>query len=177
MAWTTVNDSAHTAHRLYTQEKTSSCGVACVMMMIQLMQNQELAEDVVRAWFGRAEGSANIDHYGVRDFENIGSTQSPIITVLSDKKKIAAHMHRTWANVSKHINEATAKKPCICHVAWDADHAHWVVLIGKIGHNYLFLDPAYGVVETALAASPHGGVYVTPGPHPATGHVNFMIQP
>jgi hypothetical protein len=152
MPWHNVNDSSGDAFRCFQQEKTQSCGVACTMMILKLIQNREIDEGTCRLQFTEAEGSINLvnTQYGLtRDFNAAGTEKSPIISVLSKYKVSANQVAKKY--VGKWIKGARPQKPVILGVDWgvsgQGQGGHWVIC-AKYGTKLVCLDPYYGLVET-----------------------------
>ena len=149
--WQTLTDSKGNSYRFWKQQKDSSCGVACVMMVASLVQRKELDESTVRGWFGEAEGSKNIDSTGVREFDRTGSTKSPIIGVLS-KLGISALNAPEGSAAVRNIMQCSPSKPGILFIKWPGRGAHWIVIANfRPDSNgtsaFVCLDPWYGLVE------------------------------
>ncbi len=172
MSWQNGADSAGNQYRWFQQEKTQSCGCACVMIVLKLLQNREIDEVTARSYFSIAEGAINRDHEGQRDFNLTGSTQSPIIGVLSKYKISANQVARLY--VGKWIKEAKPSKPVILGVDWGVSGVgqggHWVVCV-SYGTKLVCLDPWYGVVESLSNLFPF---YFPDGN--SKGRINDLIQ-
>jgi ABC-type bacteriocin/lantibiotic exporter with double-glycine peptidase domain len=173
MSWEQVTTKSGKTYDLSKQEKTSSCGVASTMMVVKLTQNKKLDESTVRRDFLEAEGAINRDASGLREFEQTGATQEPIISVLA-KYGVRANLVRGEDSVKKWVKKASAQKPVILYVEWGkkgADQgAHWVVCT-EYSTNIVALDPVYGLVETPAADFPQ---YVV---DPQTkGEITYLIQ-
>jgi hypothetical protein len=154
MPWENVQTSGNQQYRLFRQEKTSSCGVACAMMVIKLKQNKELDEVTIRNAFTKAEGSINKDHTGHRNFDDLGCSHQPIIGVLAEHK-ISANL-AAYDKVAKWIKTATPSKPVILNIKWGVsgqNGGHWVVCVGH-SQNLICLDPWYGLVESQTSLFP-----------------------
>ena len=181
MAWQVGNDTNGTARNWYKQEKTQSCGVACAMMIVRLLQNKSLDETTVRAMFTNAEGSVNVGFDGIRNFNQTGTTQSPIIGVLANYKISANQVARD--HVGKWIKAASATKPVILGVDWGiagvGQGGHWVVCLNwPSGGQCVVLDPWYGVVDSGTGLFP---VYfarsdTTEAGSIPKGRINDLIQ-
>jgi hypothetical protein len=172
MAWSDVATSTGDTYRLFSQEKNQSCGVACTMMLLKLKQNRELDEGTVRRFFEEAEGVVNVDASGARDFNAIGTTQSPIVGVLAKYKIGSNQVARQY--VGKWIKQAAPSKPVILGVDWGVSGAgqggHWVVCV-QYGTKLICLDPIYGVVETLSSLFPFYFVDAS-----TKGKINDLIQ-
>ncbi|MEK6478363.1 C39 family peptidase [Catalinimonas sp. 4WD22] len=172
MAWINVITSSGNPYRLFKQEKSQSCGVACAMMVLKLKQNRELDEGTGRRFFGKAEGAVNLDGAGVRDFDALGSTQSPIIGVLSkygiQTNQVAPQYVEKWLRL------ATPTKPVILGVDWGVSGVgqggHWVVCV-QYGQKLVCLDPYYGLVETLSSLFPFYFIDAA-----SKGRINDLIQ-
>lgn len=154
---------------LYTwrQERGSSCGPACVLMVARLAANKMLDETTVRTWFGDAEGGHTRNAYGIRDFADAGSTRSPVVGVLSGKLGLRdSRAVEGGDNSVKYAKSCTAHRPGILFVRWlshnvatngweKTDYAHWVVVVGMDGTDLVCLDPEAGVVRMTAADQNH----------------------
>jgi hypothetical protein len=172
MAWSDAVTSSGDSYRLYSQEKDQSCGVACTMMLLKLKQNREVDEGTVRGYFAAAEGTLRRDASGTRDFDATGTTQEPIIGVLSKYKIGANQVARRY--VGKWIKQAAPTRPVILGVDWGVSGAgqggHWVVCV-QYGTKLVCLDPIYGVVESLSSFFPFYFVDAS-----TKGRINDLIQ-
>lgn len=172
MAWSDVATSSGDTYRLFSQEKNQSCGVACTMMLLKLKQNRELDEGTVRRFFEEAEGVVNRDASGARDFNAMGTTQSPIVGVLAKYKIASNQVARQY--VGKWIKQAAPTKPVILGVDWGVSGVgqggHWVVCV-QYGTKLICLDPIYGVVEPLSSLFPFYFVDAS-----TKGKINDLIQ-
>lgn len=172
MPWTDATTSSGESYRLFKQEKSYSCGVACTLMLLKIKQSREVDEGTVRRYFAEAEGATDRDASGVRDFDTTGTTQSPIIGVLAKYKLGANQVARAY--VSKWIKQAAPSQPVILGVDWGVSGVgqggHWVVCV-RYGANLVCLDPIYGVVETSASLFPFYFVDAT-----TKGRINDLIQ-
>lgn len=172
MAWSDAVTSSGDNYRLFTQEKQQSCGVACTLMVLKLLQNREIDEATVRRYFADQEGTGNRDASGARNFDVTGTTQSPIIGVLAKYKVAANQVARPY--VGKWIKEASPAHPVILGVDWGVSGAgqggHWVVCV-QYGSKLVCLDPWYGVVESLSSLFPFYFVDAS-----TKGRINDLIQ-
>jgi len=175
MAWQAVVDGEGNQFDCFLQERDQSCGVACTMMLLKLIQRRQIDEGTCRGYFTKAEGTSNQTptKYGFqRDYDATGTTQSPIISVLSKYKISANQVARKF--VGKWIKEARPGKPVILGVDWGVSGVgqggHWVVCV-KHGKNLVCLDPWYGLIETQSNLFPFYFVDES-----TRGRINDLIQ-
>ena len=172
MPWSSVTASDGNTYRLFSQEKEQSCGVACTLMLLKIKQGREIDESTCRGYFAAAEGGVNKDHEGNRDFNSMGTTQSPIIGVLAKYNVRSNQVARKY--VGKWLKEARPASPVVLGVDWGVSGVgqggHWVVCV-QYGTQLICLDPIYGLVETG------SGLFPFYFPLPATrGRINDLIQ-
>ena len=95
MGWKVGNDANGTARDWFKQEKTQSCGVACAIMIVRLLQNKSVDETTVRAMFTKAEGSVNVGFDGTRNFN----------------QTVGAEAHVAFGSARQQFPAADAVKP------------------------------------------------------------------
>jgi hypothetical protein len=158
MAWKTVTDSGGNNYRLYFQDRSQSCGVACALTVIRLKVGKEVDGSSMRSAFGDAEGAVHLskDGSGIRDFESAGSMQGAIFEAL--KKYGSAGWFRLPFTAKK-VDSVSPKNPVILGVDWGVSGSgtkggHWVCAVRQLGKLLVCLDPIYGVVELQRSLLP-----------------------
>lgn len=169
MAWTTQNDSNGVSHNVWMQERGASCGPSCCMMVVRLILQRTLTSESSvlslldsterHAWeqLGQVQGRSS--------WESDGVFATSISQVLAKLKVSSAYTVKT-GSVASLCKRATLKRPAIMAIRWRGGGEHYTVCLGPQGmNNIVFLDPAYGVVETFatdLPKYPNGGTLILP---------------
>ncbi len=155
MAW--MNEGGE---NIYKQDRENSCGPACVVMILRLMESRIFDASYVRGAFGEEEGSANITKEGVRDFKHTPSANDIVNSVLNRYTKGSWRSVFHTAYLKKYMDYCTDSQPAVLYISWtheqnganwndisDRGYGHWVVLKETVGPDYRILDPG-GVVNT-----------------------------
>ena len=164
-------DSDGRWHTYYDQTKGSSCGPACVRMVVKMATGKEVGEEEVRREIERVEGGKAStlasaagafqagDHswgaHGVRGSGGGGIGTWHLDVPLKRLGVEGAHIAMGYARNA--FNKTTVRHPGIAACAWNAgwngsssSGLHWVVVAGKLKNGkYLIIDPAYGIGEVS----------------------------
>lgn len=127
------------------QQKGSSCGPACLRILIKQVKNERVGEEALRAIIdGSLGGGGVVVSNNSHDWVNQGTWG---MDKALESYRINATLHRT--NPNQFLLAATLKKPCIAVVEWTgAGGLHYVVVVGKNSVGTItVLDPWYGLQQ------------------------------
>lgn len=157
MGWQNIN-----GEQIYVQDKDNSCGPACAVTIIRLMEGRVYEGSYVRSAFGKAEGGTNITSDGRRDFDYTPSKNDIVGTVLNRYTKGSWRSLFNATYLQRYMNACKTSAPGVLHISWthshngaswkdisDKGYGHWVVLKERTNGNYKILDPGGQVVNVA----------------------------
>ena len=152
MGWQTFNDSLGTAHDVWIQSMTQTCGPSCCMMVARIVSHQKMdSESTIRAIVDKIESSAwdALGRVGGRiSWNDEGSLPQSLTQTLSELKVKSAYTDRRSSINNICTVKSKKNKPSIMFVDWGDGTGHFVVCLGPLnGTTTLFLDPATGVQE------------------------------
>lgn len=166
-----VKDSDGRWHTIIDQVKGSSCGPACVRMVVKLVKGTDVGEEQVRQLVELSEGGTSsvlasgttTFTAGSHDWGNHGASGSGyggsgtwnVGEALKALKIPTLSIPAGGAGAS--LSRTTKNKPAIAVVSWATGGLHWVVVAGKLKNGHvLVLDPACGLKEVdPTGPSPH----------------------
>lgn len=145
MGYDIGNDSDGTSHIVWLQERSQSCGPACVYM-IETMRAQMClvgGEERVRQLMALLPNGYT---------EANGTAAYTALAAALQKANIQATASYT-TGVAAHF--AAARFPFIARVAWPSGGGHFIVCARRTrGGQIVCLDPWYGLNETAESGLP-----------------------
>ncbi|USX22963.1 hypothetical protein NHH82_12725 [Oxalobacteraceae bacterium OTU3REALA1] len=129
------------------QQKGSSCGPACLRILIEEVKGRDVGEEALRGGIdGSLGGGGVVASNNSHDWVTQGTWA--VEKVLGDYK-IQVDIHTT--NLNRYLLAATRRKPCVAVVAWAAGGLHYVVVVGKNNlRTITVLDPWYGIQQVNL---------------------------
>jgi len=146
MNYTTVKCSEGQNHILATQEKSHSCGIACVGMIIGRMRGQLFEEKVLRQYSGEFD-QGKYNAMPTAGYKAGVGTEMENLSIMLRKASISASMTHV-ADVLSAFKKASMSKPILAHVEWDGGGAHFVVVDGVYdGIRAVVCDPWEGLRE------------------------------
>lgn len=149
-------------HYIFDQTKGSSCGPACVRMVVKQVLNKMVGEEQIRQQIERHEGgtvskltsetsaftpgSHDWGMHGAKGSGRGGFGTWDVGAALKAMKIKCEELPD--GNVRNRLQRTTYKKPGIAVVKWATGGLHWVVVAGRVGGaKVLVLDPACGLFE------------------------------
>ncbi|MDQ1919148.1 papain-like cysteine protease family protein [Massilia pseudoviolaceinigra] len=152
------------------QQKGSSCGPACLRILIMQVGNVSVGEEALRATIDGSLGSGGVVvSNNSHDWINQGTWGMDNVLA---KYRIEAKLHCT--NPNQFLLAATLKKPCIAVVQWAGAGGglHYIVVVGKNSVGTItVLDPWYGLQQ--LTISNAGGVETVDNYDPNENGINY----
>lgn len=117
-------------------------------------------EATVRLWFAKFERD--------RVFAfNQGSQPATIRDVLKSRQINARFCPEQGVTLKQGMIQCTPGSPGIARVQWSSGVRHWVVVVGPVGNQFVYLDPWFGVVHCPRNSFPNysgaGGTFNVPG--------------
>lgn len=154
------SDGRH--HYIIDQTKGSSCGPACVRMVVRQVLDKTVGEEQIRQEIERHEGgtvstltseksaftagSHDWGHHGAKGSGHGGAGTWDVGAALKAMKIKCAELPD--GNISINLKRTSYREPGIAVVRWATGGLHWVVVAGKVGGtDMLVLDPACGLFE------------------------------
>jgi hypothetical protein len=143
-------------HQVYFQGEESSCGPACIRIIVRMIHGRDLGEDGLKALVELAEeGEAGyagslgkggvVEASGAHDWGPAGHGTWLVPEALRCVDPPIKAKHTTLPNT---LLTTTRKQPAIAVVSWSNGGKHYVVVAGplqKVPNAYLVIDPYYGV--------------------------------
>ena len=157
--YVTARCSQGQTHILAKQEKSHSCGMACVGMVIGRMRGQLLDEKSLRQYSGVFE-QGKYNPRPTTGYTAGWGTEMENLAIMLRKVCIPAKVNQVH-DVSSPFKSAHVTHPVLAHVVWDGGGGHFVVVDGvSRGGRVVVCDPIprYGLreVEHLPAYNPDG---------------------
>lgn len=186
-------------YQYYRQDQLSSCGRAAVLTLIYYIKNKQLTPTIVGRWFKEVEGSSNVGHDGIRDFDNTGSGFGSLIGVLG-KQDISASSVYNPEYIERRVRGISRAHPGVLSVgwyqqtgpaAWVRNGGHWVIALEIIAGQIICLDPdlnnagnttpltTFPAAPNTAAANPaakYGAYQCNYGGGVRTGYIDGFLQ-
>ena len=135
---------------IHTQQEQSSCGPACVKMLVQAHGKRPgdiVAEDFAQQIAASLEGDVNHDWHNQGTWG--GEIASGMENVLKRVGVKNAKIH--LEHPTKHISKSSESHPVLAVIDWTGGGKHYVLICGRMsgtGLRYLVQDPTYGLQVT-----------------------------
>ena len=143
----TVTCSQGQSHILARQERSASCGIACVGMIIGRMRGQLFDEKSLRQYSGLFE-QGKYNPMPTTGYKAGVGTEMENLSIMLRKVSISAVLNH-FHDVMSVFKKASIAHPVLAHVEWSSG-AHFVVVDGvNRGTRVVVCDPypKYGLRE------------------------------
>jgi len=147
-------------HTVFFQTEESSCGPACIRIIVRMLHNRDLGEDGLRALVEMAEEGAgyagSLGQGGVVQSSRChdwGPTGYGTWLVPEALKCVDPPIRATHSALASTLLTTSRKQPAIAVVSWSNGGKHYVVVAGplqKVPNAYLVIDPWYGIQQVPV---------------------------
>jgi hypothetical protein len=168
MMYSTEADSSGVQHSICKQQKSMSCGMACIAMVVQRVRGVRLLESALRSYSNCFYQGPNT---GSKGYDRNDGTEIFNLAIMLKKMCIPCE-NRDRGRVVTTLPGVSMQKPIIALVRWPSEGAgggggHFIVVDSFDGKSGIAVicDPYYGLVETKV----DGGNYT-----PAAGTTGYF---
>jgi hypothetical protein len=184
MGWKKVAHGG-TDYHIYQQHDLNNCGPSSIAILLKQALGLNVAIGLIQMACGQTEAadaydpgrSADARWY---DWGVGGATIGWTLLHTLQRKWKALKANEDHDEMSDTIvANVSAQKPAICRVEWTNGDGHFIVCVGQVGTDLVFLDPYFGLVTVPAGTGSNVVQYSTLGgsfsQSAATGQITYVI--